>query len=126
MPVPRAQEAGASGAESSLAVVVVIALVAVAGVAVGRYLLYHPEVEVAAGQPVHVVVEQGATTAEIADMLAAAGVIDNALMFRYQARESGSRRQRSSRGSTTLATGMPYDARARASSLPDRRSSRST
>ncbi len=91
-----------------LAVLVVIALLAVAGVAVGRYLLYHPETEVAAGQAVHVVVEQGATTAEIADMLAAAGVVDSALMFRYQARESGLDGSLKA-GEYDLATGMPYE-----------------
>lgn len=89
-------------------VVLVIALLAVAGAAVGRYLLYHPEVEVAAGQPVHITVPQGATTAEIADMLAASGVVDSALMFRYQARQSG-RDGDLKPGEYDLATGMPYD-----------------
>lgn len=87
----------------------VLVLLAVAGAAVGRYLLYHPEVEVAAGQPVHVVVEKGATTADIAGMLAAQGVIDNALMFRYRARKTGVDGTLKP-GGYDLATGMPYDA----------------
>ena len=87
----------------------VLVLLAVAGAAVGRYLLYHPEVEVAAGQPVHVTVPQGATTAEIADILAAAGVVDSALMFRYQARQSGLDSDLKP-GEYDLATGMPYEA----------------
>ncbi len=91
-----------------LGVVVVFALLAVAGAAVGRYLLYHPETEVAAGQPVHVVVEQGSTTAEIASMLAELGVIDNALMFRYRARKSGLDGSLKP-GEYDLATGMPYE-----------------
>ena len=91
------------------ALLLVIVLLAVAGAAVGRYLLYHPEIEVAAGQPVHVTVLQGATTAEIADMLAAAGVVDSALMFRYQARESGLDGDLKP-GEYDLATGMPYEA----------------
>lgn len=91
------------------ALVLVIVLLAVAGAAVGRYLLYHPEVEVAAGQPVHVTVPQGATTAEIADMLAAAGIVDSALMFRYQARERGVDGDLKP-GEYDLATGMPYEA----------------
>ena len=91
-----------------LGIVVVLALLALAGAAVGRYLLYHPETEIAAGQPVHVVVEQGATTADIASMLADLGVIDNALMFRYRARESGLDGSLKP-GDYDLATGMPYD-----------------
>lgn len=85
-----------------------LVLLAVAGLAVGRYLLYHPETAVAAGQPVHVVVEQGATTAEIADVLAEAGVIENALMFRYQARQAGMDGTLKP-GGYDMSTGMPYD-----------------
>lgn len=92
-----------------LGILVVLVLLAVAGAAVGRYLLYHPETEIAAGQPVHVVVEQGATTADIASMLADLGVIDNALMFRYRAREAGLDGTLKP-GEYDLATGMPYDA----------------
>lgn len=91
-----------------LGIVIVLALLAMAGAAVGRYLLYHPETEIAAGQPVHVVVEQGATTADIASMLAELGVIDNALMFRYRARESGLDAALKP-GEYDLATGMPYE-----------------
>lgn len=91
------------------ALLLMVVLLAVAGAAVGRYLLYHPEVDVAAGQPVRVTVPPGATTAEIADMLAAAGVVDSALMFRYQARESGLDGDLKP-GEYDLATGMPYDA----------------
>lgn len=91
-----------------LGIVIVLALLAVAGAAVGRYLLYHPETQIAAGQPVHVVVEQGATTADIASMLAELGVIDNALMFRYRARESGLDASLKP-GEYDLATGMPYE-----------------
>lgn len=87
----------------------VIVLLAVAGAVVGRYLLYHPEVEIAAGQPVHISVPSGATTAEIADILAAAGVVDSALMFRYRARESGVDGDLKP-GEYDLATGMPYEA----------------
>lgn len=86
-----------------------LVLLGVAGAAVGRYLLYHPEVEIAAGQPVHITVPPGATTADIAELLAASGVVDSALMFRYQARESGLDGDLKP-GEYDLATGMPYDA----------------
>jgi len=108
-PKPVRARSGRRGFGRALVGILVIgALLAVAGVAVGRYLLYHPEVKVAPGQPVHVVVEKGATTTEIAEMLAAAGVIDNALMFRYQARREGMDGTLKP-GGYDLATGMPYD-----------------
>lgn len=87
----------------------VLVLLAVAGTAVARYLLYHPEVEVAAGQPVHISVPQGATTAEIGEVLASAGVVDSVLMFRYKAREAGVDGDLKP-GEYDLFTGMPYEA----------------
>lgn len=53
----------------------------------GTYmLLLRPQVEVAAGQPVQLEIPQGSDTRAIAEILAGAGVIDNAAMFRLRAR----------------------------------------
>ena len=92
-----------------VAVVLVMLVLAGIGVAVSRYLLYRPAVDVTAGQPVHVVVAQGATTAEIAEILAEMGVIDNALMFRLQTRLDEADSQLRA-GEYDLTTGMTYDA----------------
>lgn len=62
-----------------------VALLAVAAAA-GWYLLLKPDRDVAPGSPVQIAVRQGTSTAQIAHSLATAGVVNNALMFRIQAR----------------------------------------
>ncbi|MHB1341766.1 MAG: endolytic transglycosylase MltG [Coriobacteriia bacterium] len=53
----------------------------------GTYaLLLRPQVDVAAGAPVQLEIPQGSDTRAIAGILAGAGVIDNAAMFRLRAR----------------------------------------
>ncbi len=72
-------------------------------------LLIKAEVEVEPGVAVQVVIPDGAGTRDIADILAAQGVIDNAAMFRLRARlDEIDGKLRS--GTYDLATGMPYDA----------------
>lgn len=61
-----------------------------------------------AGQPVHVVIEPGSTTAEIARQLAGLGVVKDALMFRYRASTTGAD-GRLRAGEYDLTTGMDYD-----------------
>lgn len=71
-------------------------------------LLLKPDVAVEAGQPVVVEVPEGAGTAQIARLLASAGVVENAQMFRLRARLDGIDGQLKP-GTYELATRMPYD-----------------
>ncbi|MDI6713001.1 MAG: endolytic transglycosylase MltG [Anaerosomatales bacterium] len=71
-------------------------------------LLLKPETRVEAGRPVVVEVPEGAGTAEIARVLATAGVVENAQMFRLRARLDGIDGQLKP-GTYELATRMPYD-----------------
>lgn len=64
--------------------------------------------DVPSGQPVHVSIPAGASTAEIARTLADARVIDSALLFRIQARLDEADGKLKA-GEYDLATGMPYD-----------------
>jgi cell division protein YceG involved in septum cleavage len=67
--------------------VVVGVLLAIGVPAYGGYLLLvRPQVEVSAGRPVQLEIPKGADTRAIADLLAGAGVVDNAAMFRLRAR----------------------------------------
>jgi UPF0755 protein len=66
-------------------------IVGILGAAAASYLLSRPGTAggVTPGQPVHIVVEPGSSTAVIAETLASEGVIDSALMFRWDARRAG-------------------------------------
>lgn len=74
-----------------LGVVGLLALVGIAAAVIGSYLLYRPgpSAQTTPGVPVTIRIEQGSSTASIAETLAAAGVIDNALLFRWNARQAG-------------------------------------
>jgi UPF0755 protein len=91
-----------------VALVVVVLLVGVPIYAAWQLLLV-PDTTVDAGKPVQVDIPSGSGTGDIARILAEAGVIDNAAMFRLRARADkidGKLRS----GVYDLATGMEYDA----------------
>ncbi|MGB4592398.1 MAG: endolytic transglycosylase MltG [Coriobacteriia bacterium] len=69
-------------------VVVIVGILLAVGVpSYGAYmLLLRPQIDVVAGLPVQLEIPQGSDTRAIADILAGAGVIDNASMFRLRAR----------------------------------------
>jgi UPF0755 protein len=92
-------------------VVVIVGVVLALGIpAYGVWnILIRPQVSVAAGSPVHIVVSEGSDTQSIAEMLASKGVVDNAAMFRLRARidkVDGKLRP----GEYDLMTGMSYGA----------------
>lgn len=94
-----------------VAVVVLVGIVlavAIPGYGAWR-LLIKPQVDVEAGLPVQVDIPEGSGTRDIAEILAGAGVIDNAAMFRLRARTDDIDGKLRS-GVYDLATGMPYDA----------------
>ena len=68
-----------------------------------------PAANVPAGESVHIEIPAGAGTAEIATLLAEAGVIDNATLFRLRAQLDGIDGDLRS-GTYDLTTGMDYDA----------------
>lgn len=74
-----------------LAIVVLAVLIIVIGVPIfaAYTLLLKPDVHVAAGRPVTVTVPEGAGAADIARILAEAGVVENAQMFRLRTRFDG-------------------------------------
>ena len=80
---------------------------AVAG-AVAWNMLKQPAVDVAAGKSVDVTIESGSSTTQIAEQLAALGVVDNALMFRLQSRLAHADGTLKA-GEYAFSTGMPYD-----------------
>jgi len=75
----------------ALGILGVLVIVGILGAAAASYLLSRPGTAggVTPGQPVHIVVEPGSSTAVIAETLASEGVIDSALMFRWDARRAG-------------------------------------
>lgn len=87
-----------------------VLVVVLAGIAYGavRYYLYRPDITVETGLPVHISVPAGVSTAEIAELLSDAGVIDNAMMFRWKVRQAGADGQMRA-GEYDLNTGMPYE-----------------
>lgn len=95
----------------AVAVVAVCTLLAVAGAAAytAWSMLYKPQHEVAAGAHVELVIEKGESSSQIADSLANAGIVDNALMFRLKAREAGIDGSLKA-GTYDLTTGMGYEA----------------
>jgi len=107
---PRSSRKGTSRpariALGALGFVVVVAAVAAAA---GWYLLVRPDHDVAPGTPVEVVIEGGTSSAQIASELSEAGVVDNALMFRLQARQLKADSSLKS-GTFSLTTGMTYEA----------------
>ena len=86
---------------------VIVLLVLAAGIA-GWWLLLRVENPSAVGTPVNIVVKKGSNATEIAEQLAKAGVVQNALMFRLRARDSKLSSQFKP-GAYAFATGMPYD-----------------
>lgn len=72
------------------------------------YLLFRPQTDLAPGAPVQVEIPVGSSTADIAAMLADAGVVRNANMFRLQARLTASDSELKA-GIYDLTTGMHYD-----------------
>jgi len=94
-----------------VAVMVLVALVLAVGIPVyGAWqLLIKPETDVEAGRPVQLDIPEGAGTQRIAEILAEAGVIDNAAMFRIRARLDGIDGKLRP-GIYDLSTGMEYDA----------------
>jgi len=86
----------------------VVVVLAIAAAVAGWYLLYKPDHSIAAGKPVEISIESGSSTAEIASELSEAGVVDNALMFRWQARQAGAESDLRS-GSYEFTTGMGYE-----------------
>lgn len=71
-------------------------------------LFFAREADVGAGVPVQIEVPAGSDSADIAKLLAEAGVIDNAAMFRARARIDGIDAELRP-GVYDLVTGMPYD-----------------
>jgi UPF0755 protein len=105
----RSADAGSRRRALAAVVVFVVAalLVCVPSYGVWR-VLFAPEVDVRAGEPVRVEIPDGADTATIASMLADTGVIGNAAMFRFRARLDGIDGELRP-GVYDLVTGMPYD-----------------
>jgi UPF0755 protein len=90
------------------AVIGLLVILVLAAAIVGWWLLLRAENPVAAGAPVKIDVKKGSSAADIAEQLAAKGVVPNALMFRLRARDS-ELSGKFKPGSYVLATGMPYD-----------------
>lgn len=110
-PVPAARAVDPLQRRKTLVAFFVLAglLLAVAVPAFTAYtLLLRPETRVEAGRSVVVEVPEGAGTAEIARILAQAGVVENAQMFRLRARLDGIDGKLRP-GTYELATRMPYD-----------------
>jgi len=85
-----------------------IAIVAAVVAATVWSMLYRPAVTVERGKPVQIEVPKGASTREIGTLLADAGVVTNATMFRLQTRLAHADGQLRA-GVYDLAAGMPYD-----------------
>lgn len=90
-----------------VALLIVTLLVGVPAIAAWRILLV-PDVRVLPGNPVTVEIPPGSGTGEIARILAEAGVIENAAMFRLRARLDGIDGKLRS-GRYDLTTQMPYE-----------------
>lgn len=89
---------------------IVLAVLLAVGAGAAWFLLFKPDVTgVTPGMPIELVIEKGSSTAQIGRQLAAAGVVDNALMFRVKARSSESDGQLKA-GTYAFSTGSDYDA----------------
>ncbi|MHB1341167.1 MAG: endolytic transglycosylase MltG [Coriobacteriia bacterium] len=106
-PAGRPRKRGGCRRAFAIIAALIVLFVVVAGAA-AWYLLYEPDTAIAAGSPVHVVIESGSSTARIAEQLSAAGVVENALMFRLKSRLAEADGTLKA-GEYDLATGMPYD-----------------
>jgi UPF0755 protein len=91
-----------------LAALLLIVVVLGSAAGYGWWMLYRPATNVTPGQPVQLEVPSGSSTAEIGELLADSGVVDNALMFRLQARSATDTRPLKA-GVYDLATGMGYE-----------------
>ncbi len=96
---------GRAGGVAVFLGVVVVALVVVLAISVWGLLL-RPWNDVPSGQPVQIEVAPGASTKEIAIMLAETGVISNPNMFRLQSRAAGADGELRA-GVYDLVSGMP-------------------
>ncbi len=105
--VRRAPRRHGVGRALGVGALVLLGAVAVAA-AIGWNMLTKPAVVVEAGKAVEVTISHGSSTAAIAENLAGLGIVDNALMFRVQARLSHADGKLKA-GQYALATGMPYD-----------------
>lgn len=105
----RVRRRGRRGRRVAVAVLSVLVLLVIAAAAGASYLLYKPDHNIAAGTPVELTVAKGASTAAIAEQLAGAGVVDNALMFRVKARSADADGDLRA-GDYALETGMGYEA----------------
>lgn len=99
---------GVRGGRGCAVTAIVLALVLACGTLTAWALLFKPAAAVPEGRPVQIEIRAGASTAAIADSLARAGVVPNALMFRVRARMAGSDADLKA-GVYDLSTGMPYD-----------------
>lgn len=85
----------------------VVVLVLALAVAIAAWAFHGTSgADVVAGQPVHVVIASGSSTAEIGEQLAALGVVRNPVLFRWNARQAGLDGQLKA-GEYDLSTGMP-------------------
>ncbi|NTU72543.1 MAG: endolytic transglycosylase MltG, partial [Coriobacteriia bacterium] len=94
---------------AALVSVVVLIVIAGIGAAVAWNMLYKSQHDVAPGAQIELAIKKGESSAEIAESLATAGVVDNAMMFRVKARRAkvdGSLKA----GTYNLTTGMGYEA----------------
>jgi UPF0755 protein len=90
-----------------VAIVGLVVLVAVIGVSAYR-AYFGPQTDVAPGLAADIEVPKGASTDEIAKILAAAGVVENANRFKLDVREAGADGKLRA-GSYALKTGMPSE-----------------
>lgn len=115
---PRGRQRGVRPADArsrrrtlvAVVTLVVLVLLVVVPIYAAWQLLLVPEVEITViGDPVQVEIPQGSGTGDIAQILAEAGVIENAAMFRLKARlDKIDGKLRS--GIYDMTTGMEYDA----------------
>lgn len=91
----------------ALALGLAVFSVALGGVAYWAFFL-RPAIDTAPGLPLQIEIVEGATTVEIAEQLANAGVVPNANMFRLKAASSGLDAQLKA-GVYDLYTGMEYE-----------------
>jgi UPF0755 protein len=100
---------GASAVRRRLTVAFVVLALLAGGIAFGVWsTLYRVAARVPAGRSVTVTVAKGSSSEAVATMLAEAGIVDNAMMFRWRASQLGAT-GRLKAGTYTLKTGSAYD-----------------
>lgn len=87
---------------------VLFGIIAFIGVGIVWQNFYRPAVEVAPGKALEVEIPKGASTTQIAELLAERGVVRNANMFRWDVRQAGADGALRA-GIYELSTGMPSD-----------------